>query len=63
MQSDPLAFPEKEIKMFELGGSLSIEFFGEASNSSNFNKAKISSLDIVYAYLGKWYQRIGGGVV
>lgn len=63
MTLDPLAFAEKEIKMFELGGSLSIEFFGESSNGSRLNKAKLSSLDIVYAYLNKWYQRVGGGVV
>lgn len=63
IQLDPLAFSEKEIKMFELGGSLSIEFFPDSSFKSNFNKAKISSTDIIYAYLGKWYQRIGGGVV
>ncbi len=63
MSLEPLAFSEKEIKMFELGGSLSIEFFPDSSNSSRFNKAKVSSMDIIYAYLGKWYQRIGGGVV
>lgn len=59
---DPLAFPEKEIKMFELGGSLAIEFFGNTGNSS-LSKANLSSLDIVYAYLGKWYKRITGGAV
>lgn len=59
---DPLAFPEKEIKMFELGGSLAIEFFGNTGNSS-LSKASISSLDIVYVYLGKWYKRITGGAV
>jgi hypothetical protein len=59
---DPLAFPEKEIKSFELGGSLALEFFGtQASNS--MSKASISSLDIIYVYLGKWYKRISGGVV
>jgi len=63
MSLEPLAFSEKEIKMFELGGSLSIEFFPDSSNGSRFNKAKLSSLDIIYAYLNKWYQRIGGGVV
>ena len=59
---DPLAFPEKEIKSFELGGSLAIEFFGNTGESS-LSKASISSLDIVYAYLGKWYKRITGGAV
>ena len=59
---DPLAFPEKEIKMFELGGSLAIEFFGNTGNSS-LSKANLSSLDIVYVYLGKWYKRIAGGAV
>lgn len=59
---DPLAFPEKEIKMFELGGSLAIEFFGDTGNSS-LSKAKLSSLEIVYAYVGKWYKRITGGAV
>ena len=59
---DPLAFPEKEIKMFELGGSLAIEFFGN-TGSSSMSKASLSSLDIVYVYLGKWYKRISGGAV
>lgn len=63
LQLDPLAFPEKEIKMFELGGSLGIEFFGISSNPSAFSKAKLSSTDIIYAYLGKWLVRIGGAVV
>ena len=59
---DRLAFPEKEIKSFELGGSLAIEFFGNVQHSS-MSKASISSLDIVYVYLSKWYKRITGGVV
>ena len=59
---DPLAFPESQIKMFELGGSLAIEFFGNVENSS-LSKAKLSSLDIVFAYLGKWYKVITGGAV
>lgn len=59
---DPLAFPEKEIKSFELGGSLALEFFG-ASNSTSLSKASLSSLNIIYAYLGKWYKQITGGVV
>lgn len=63
MQLDPLAFPEKEIKMFELGGSLGIEFFPNATEESKFNKAKLSSLDIVYAYLGKWYRRFSGAAI
>lgn len=63
LQLDPLAFPEKEIKMFELGGSLGIEFFGNSSNPAMFAKAKLTSLDVVYAYLGKWLERIGGAVV
>ena len=59
---DPLAFPEKEIKSFELGGSLAIEFFGSAGSTA-MSKASLSSLDIIYAYLGKWYKRITGGAV
>jgi hypothetical protein len=59
---DPLAFPEKEIKSFELGGSLALEFFGKMGANS-MSKASISSLDIVYAYLGRWYKRITGGAV
>jgi len=59
---DPLAFPESQIKMFELGGSLAIEFFGNVENSS-LSKAKLSSIDIVYAYLNKWYKLITGGAV
>jgi len=59
---DPLAFPEKEIKAFELGGSLALEFFGPGS-TSGLSKGSLSSLTIIYAYLGKWYKRISGGVV
>ena len=59
---DPLAFPEKEIKAFELGGSLAIEFFGN-TGATSLSKAKMSSLDIIYIYLGKWYKRITGGAV
>lgn len=59
---DPLAFPEKEIKAFEIGGSLALEFFGNQGTSS-MSKASISSQDIIYVYLGKWYKRITGGVV
>ena len=59
---DPLAFPEKEIKAFELGGSLALEFFPN-QGSTSMSKGAISSLTIVYAYLGKWYKQITGGVV
>jgi len=59
---EPLAFPESMIKAFELGGSLAIEFFGNQENSS-LSKASLSSIDIVYAYLGKWYKLITGGAV
>jgi len=59
---EPLAFPEREIRSFGLGGSLELEFFGKDSSAS-MSKASISSLDIIYAYLGKWYKRITGGVV
>lgn len=62
LQLDPLAFPEQKIKMFELGGSLGIEFFASAPGEG-YSKAKLSSLDIVYAYLGKWLARVTGGVV
>lgn len=61
LSMDTLAFPEKEIKSFGLGGSLELEFFG-AQGSASLSKASISSLDIIYAYLGKWYKRITGGV-
>lgn len=62
LSMDVLAFPEREIKSFELGGSLALEFFG-AQGSASLSKASISSLDIIYAYLGKWYKSITGGVV
>jgi hypothetical protein len=63
MTLEPLAFSEKEIKMFELGGSLSIEFFPEASRSTGISKARLSSTDIIYAYMSKWYRTVNGGVV
>lgn len=59
---DPLAFPEKEIKSFELGGSLALEFFSPSGQGS-LSKASISSLDIIYVYLGKWFKSISGGAV
>ena len=59
---DPLAFPEKEIKAFELGGSLALEFFGPGG-TTGLSKGSLSSLTIIYAYLGKWYKQITGGVV
>ena len=62
MGMDALAFPEREIKSFELGGSLALEFFGNQAVSS-LSKASLSSMDLIYAYLGKWYRRITGGVV
>jgi len=58
---DPLSFPEQTIKSFELGGSLAIEFFGSV-DSPNLSKNNLSSLDIIYAHVGKWYKRITGGV-
>jgi hypothetical protein len=63
MTLEPLSFSEKEIKMFELGGSLSIEFFPQASYSTSISKARLSSTDIIYAYLNKWYRTVSGGVV
>jgi hypothetical protein len=59
---DPLAFPEKEIKAFELGGSLALEFFPN-QGATSMSKGALSSLNIIYAYLGKWYKQITGGVV
>lgn len=55
--------PEKEIRAFGLGGSLEIEFFGTGQYASTWSKAKISSLDVIELYLGKWLARISGGVV
>jgi len=61
---DSMAYPEREIKAFGLGGSLSIEFTDLPIKSySSFSKAKLSSLDIVYTLLHKWIRRVSGGVV
>ncbi len=62
MGLEPLAFPEREIKTFELGGSLALEFFG-GMEGVGMSKGSISSLDIILIYLGKWYKRITGGAV
>ena len=64
LTKDDLAYAEREIKSFGLGGSLEIEFFGgNTRDNVAFSKARITSLDIVYAYLGRWIRRISGGVV
>jgi len=63
MKTEVMAFPEKEVKSFGLGGSLDIEFFGGAQYASLWSKAKISSLDIVEVLLEKWIARVSGEVV
>ena len=60
---DVLAFPEREIKSFGLGGSLSIEFVGGLLNRTQFAKARISSTDIIELYLSRWIRSVNGGVV
>ena len=62
MSLDPMAFPEREISRFELGGSLAIEFFANRDGPS-MSKIRASSLDIILAYCGKWYKRFSGGAV
>jgi hypothetical protein len=63
MQLDPLEFPEREIKAFGLGGSLELEFSLVNEGSALMSKARISSLDIVGAYLSKWQATVIGGAV
>lgn len=63
LKAEMMAFPEKEVKSFELGGSLGIEFFGNAQYGSLWSKAKLSSLDIIEVLLEKWIARVSGEVV
>lgn len=64
LQMESMAYPERSIKSFELGGSLAIEFTDRlASNSSLFDKARQSTLDIAYYQLHKWLRKVSGDVV
>jgi len=63
LSTDPLAFPEKEVRAFGLGGSLEIEYFGSGQYASIWSKARVSSLDVIELLLEKWLMRISGGVV
>lgn len=63
MQLDSMAYPEREIKSFTLGGSLEIEFSEVLNKQSSFSKGRISSLDVAYSLLQKWIRTISGGVV
>lgn len=60
-QLDPLEAPSREIRRFELGGALGIEFFGGSVMS--LSKASLSSLDIVFWKMRRWIKHVGGAVV
>ena len=65
MKIEPMAFPEREIKSFGLGGSLQIEFNDTTMLKSyaKFSKARMTSLDTAYTLLAKWIRTVSGGVV
>ncbi len=63
LAADFLAFPEKEIRAFGLGGSLEIEYFGSGQYASTWSKARVASLDVIELLLERWLARVSGGVV
>ncbi len=64
MAMESMAYPEREIKAFALGGSLEIEFTDRpATAKSVLDKARTSTLDPIYYLLQKWIKRVSGGVV
>jgi hypothetical protein len=63
LAADFLAFPEKEIRSFGLGGSLEIEFFGGGQYASTWSKARVASLDVIELLLERWLARVSGEVV
>lgn len=64
MAMDSMAYPEREIKSFGLGGSLTIEFTEQVAKSyAMYSKGRLSSLDPAFLLLHKWLIRVSGGVV
>lgn len=64
LKMDSMAHPEREIKAFSLGGSLTIEFTDQTTKSyAMYSKARMTSLDPAYFLLYKWIRQISGGVV
>jgi hypothetical protein len=61
--SEPMEYPDHEVRSFTLGGGMTVDYFSTANINSNlFAKDKIQSLAIVDYYLGKWIKRSAGGV-
>ena len=64
MKMESMAYPEREIKSFGLGGSLEIEFTDRpVTNKSLMDKARTSTLDVAHYLLFKWLRSVSGGVV
>jgi|ADurb_Ile_01_Slu_FD_contig_91_525942_length_2345_multi_3_in_0_out_0_2 hypothetical protein len=65
LKSEVMAFPEREISAFTLGGSLNMSFFSGPAGASLFSKAKLGTQTIIAALLSKWSggMKIVGGVV
>jgi hypothetical protein len=64
MIMDAMSFPEREIKAFGLGGSLTIEFTDQvAKNYAMYTKGRLSSLDPAFFLLHKWLRKLSGAVV
>ncbi len=63
LKAETMAFPEREIRSFGLGGSLEIEFSPGSPAGFAINKARVTSLSIVDYLLSKWLATFSGGIV
>lgn len=62
--TEPMEYPDHEVRGFTLGGGMTIEYFSSTHASNNdWAKAKITSTQIIQTYLNKWICRVSGGVM
>jgi len=61
--SEPMEYPDHEVRSFTLGGGMTVDYFSTANVSANlFSKDRIQSLSIVDYYLSRWLRHSSGGV-
>ena len=62
--SEPLEYPDHEIRSFTLGGGMTIDYFSTAHAQGNiYAKAKLTSAYIIDVYLQRWRRFTIGGAV
>lgn len=61
----PMQIPDREIKLFGLGGSLNIAFDNPNTLNRNpfFTRARLDAIAVVEILLGKWIRHVVGGNV